>query len=470
MNIAFLKTLMGETFGKSALPHATGTVPAFPEDMVFDDDISGEMPNPLPNPLDVQYPAQAPVVEEVLPVNTDGENPPLLEGGLTAEYLEAHSGTEMDALEDIQQPEKLVNNILASSGTSISSHTGASNSSNDSPIGRAKPIVNVVNSTPVSTADADMPDPITLRPAQDLTAKADVNKSQEQPSLRDRRIDRSAPQAADKIQTPISEPMRQQITAGAAEFTETPLPNMPLSLRENMKQIHVMPNRNGTSRMTDVDAAKVQTRPVEPPLADEISTDDGKNRPEAALLSALRTRRVWSHDSGSPVSTIQIKNISLPAQNTLTTDIRPTASAVSDVTLDLDANFIDNLSREIGIIAQSKGIARFSLRPEHLGRIDVEIRGGEQGDEIKLTAETETVRQLLLQSQSRLEQDVRLQGHRLGGVEIETNADQSQERGAQDSAQGAGQKTRESDNHDANTDHSQPRGMAGQADKGARYA
>ena len=118
----------------------------------------------------------------------------------------------------------------------------------------------------------------------------------------------------------------------------------------------------------------------------------------------------------------------------------PLASNAGEAVLEFDANFIDNLTREISNIAQAKGIARFVLKPEHLGRIDVEIRGGEHGDDIKMTAETDTVRQFLVQSLSRLEQEIRLQGQKLTGVEIGTNLNQSQEQNGRETASSKGVK------------------------------
>ncbi|MEP6338873.1 flagellar hook-length control protein FliK, partial [Parasphingorhabdus sp.] len=150
----------------------------------------------------------------------------------------------------------------------------------------------------------------------------------------------------------------------------------------------------------------------------------------------------------------------------------PLASNAGEVVLEFDANFIDNLTREISNIAQAKGIARFALKPEHLGRIDVEIRGGEQGDDIKVTAETDAIRQLLVQSLSRLEQEIRLNGQKLAGVEIGTNLNQSQEQNARDTASSNGLKPGQVSGSAEDQDAQQysPGSDSGHTSSGARYA
>lgn len=150
----------------------------------------------------------------------------------------------------------------------------------------------------------------------------------------------------------------------------------------------------------------------------------------------------------------------------------PMASNAGEAVLEFDANFIDNLAREISNITQARGIARFALKPEHLGRIDVEIRGGEHGDDIKMTAETDTVRQFLVQSLSRLEQEVRLQGQKLTGVEIGTNLSQSQEQNARDTASSNGLKPGQASGSPDDPDAQQysAGNSAGQTSTGTRYA
>ena len=144
----------------------------------------------------------------------------------------------------------------------------------------------------------------------------------------------------------------------------------------------------------------------------------------------------------------------------------------ADAVLEFDSAFIENLTREISLIANSKGIARFSLKPEHLGRIDVEIRGGERGDDIKLVAETESVKQFLIQSQSRLEQELRLHGQRLTDLDIGAGLNQSPEREARESLQTENFRNRPKDSSDEEQAEQQYHAgtTSGQTSNGARYA
>ncbi len=89
----------------------------------------------------------------------------------------------------------------------------------------------------------------------------------------------------------------------------------------------------------------------------------------------------------------------------------------SPLPIDPDGLWVDRLAQEIGAMTGG-GAARFSLAPEHLGRISVEVSQHEGGTSVRIQAEEEAARALLLTAQERLAVEARAQGVRIADVSI----------------------------------------------------
>jgi flagellar hook-length control protein FliK len=64
-------------------------------------------------------------------------------------------------------------------------------------------------------------------------------------------------------------------------------------------------------------------------------------------------------------------------------------------------------------------MVRMQIMPEHLGRIDIEMLAGPERDHVRIVTEHNAVRDTLVHSQVRLEQDLRNQGQRNTEVTVE---------------------------------------------------
>jgi len=64
-------------------------------------------------------------------------------------------------------------------------------------------------------------------------------------------------------------------------------------------------------------------------------------------------------------------------------------------------------------------MVRMQISPEHLGRIDIEMLAGPERDHVRITTEHDAVRDTLVQSQVRLEQDLRNSSQRNADVTVE---------------------------------------------------
>ncbi|MEM8918310.1 MAG: flagellar hook-length control protein FliK [Pseudomonadota bacterium] len=243
--------------------------------------------------------------------------------------------------------------------------------------------------------------------------------------------------------------------------TASPKQSMPLAASANGKPEQLADDLKPAENM-DPEAAEIKSTASNAAQGSPVNP-----------LAGLRLRQSPTAETANDLQVGTMRALSPTSNSAKAADAMAQASAVSaDAVLEFDSAFIANLTREISLITNSMGTARFSLKPEHLGRIDVEIRGGEQGDDIKLVAETESVKQFLIQSQSRLEQEIRLHGQKLTSLDIGTGLDQGPERQASESRQAESSRTRS--NGTSDEEQAEPQYYAGTASgqnsNGARYA
>jgi len=83
-----------------------------------------------------------------------------------------------------------------------------------------------------------------------------------------------------------------------------------------------------------------------------------------------------------------------------------------------DSEWLDSLAKDITRAAQSDTHLRFQLNPEHLGSLKVEVLNGANGTSVKLTADTEAARAILVDAQPRLVAEARAQGLRISEAQV----------------------------------------------------
>jgi flagellar hook-length control protein FliK len=108
----------------------------------------------------------------------------------------------------------------------------------------------------------------------------------------------------------------------------------------------------------------------------------------------------------------------------VSTGIDPPAADLSVVhQLDLagDGAWLDQLTRDIARSADGSGQLRFSLAPEHLGRLDVQLAATADGTAIRLVAETREAHRIVADAQPQLVAEARAQGLRISETHVDLN-------------------------------------------------
>ena len=150
----------------------------------------------------------------------------------------------------------------------------------------------------------------------------------------------------------------------------------------------------------------------------------------AALAQALEAKDDRkANAAGSkpmPDQSSAVTSLAGAAAVTPTANVPPAAiqqSAPAEIAphhLDLvkDSEWLDSLAKDITRAAQSDTHLRFQLNPEHLGSLKVEVLNGANGTSVKLTADTEAARAILVDAQPRLVAEARAQGLRISEAQV----------------------------------------------------
>lgn len=97
------------------------------------------------------------------------------------------------------------------------------------------------------------------------------------------------------------------------------------------------------------------------------------------------------------------------------------AEPVIEQQLDLarEGEWLDRLAKDIARTAAGEGHLRFRLNPEHLGSLHVELTQGSSGASVRLTADTEAARTILVDAQPRLVAEARAQGVKIAETHVD---------------------------------------------------
>jgi flagellar hook-length control protein FliK len=89
------------------------------------------------------------------------------------------------------------------------------------------------------------------------------------------------------------------------------------------------------------------------------------------------------------------------------------------IDMGVEGQWIDRMAREIADISAGTGRATFTLNPENLGRLQVDILQRDDGADVRLIADTDEAAAALSQGRQQLQQDARLQAVRIHDVQVE---------------------------------------------------
>lgn len=169
-----------------------------------------------------------------------------------------------------------------------------------------------------------------------------------------------------------------------------------------------------------VDAAVQSARPAEA-LAAVFDRADLDIDP-AASLARTDFAAPTMMEAIPPSWAAALNAVSSPSQQ-LADVAAPQASAQANATpmetLNFDAGFVANIETQIARVANGGQTVRMQIMPENLGRIDIEMLAGPERDQVRIVTEHDAVRDTLVSSQHRLEQDLRSNAQRPTEVTVE---------------------------------------------------
>ena len=84
-----------------------------------------------------------------------------------------------------------------------------------------------------------------------------------------------------------------------------------------------------------------------------------------------------------------------------------------------DGEWLDRLARDIARTANHDAQLKFQLNPEHLGSLRIELTNAADGTAIRMTADTDAARNILVDAQPRLLAEARAQGLRISESHVD---------------------------------------------------
>lgn len=224
-----------------------------------------------------------------------------------------------------------------------------------------------------------------------------------------------------KVEAPTIAPEQAQVTDAAAT-AEIVVPG----------QIPLQPQRSTTTPASRtavsaagqraIQAAAQAARPAQA-LSALFDLADPSAQPvsAASMLDAVGAKTA---EAVPPSWAAALNAVVAPAiANTVQGLTAPVATGAAQAapleTLAFDAGFVGNVETQIARVVGGGQMVRMQISPEHLGRIDIEMLAGPDRDHVRITTEHDAVRDTLVQSQVRLEQDLRANSQRSADVTVE---------------------------------------------------
>jgi flagellar hook-length control protein FliK len=178
----------------------------------------------------------------------------------------------------------------------------------------------------------------------------------------------------------------------------------------------------------------VQTAPQQqaaqsPPAASRRSTEMAAPR----SASTTRKRADSAAAEAAPVGLTQRSVDTTAASNkAISGPASAKGDAVVQQTLSIakDGAWLDSLARDIAGSANNTGNLQFKLEPQNLGSLTVAISQSDDGASIRMTADNETTRNILLDAQPKLMAEARAQGMKISDSQVDVSKDQTQNQGS----------------------------------------
>ena len=104
------------------------------------------------------------------------------------------------------------------------------------------------------------------------------------------------------------------------------------------------------------------------------------------------------------------------------------------LTIAKDGAWLDRLAHDIASSAGNGGNLHFKLEPQNLGALSVAISQSADGASIRMTADNDTTRNILLDAQPKLVAEARAHGLRVSDTQVDLNQNHSQNQGANQDA------------------------------------
>ena len=169
--------------------------------------------------------------------------------------------------------------------------------------------------------------------------------------------------------------------------------------------------------------AQSQPGPVQPAQArrrgDEVSaprrTGDTRKRIDAATADAASAGLAQRGSETAP-----------PTIGRPVTDVHAKGDTIVEQTLTIarDGAWLDKLAHDIAGAGSGNDL-HFKLEPQNLGALSVAIRQSDDGASIRLTADNQTTRDILVDAQPKLIAEARAQGLKVSDTQVDVRQDQN---------------------------------------------
>jgi len=278
--------------------------------------------------------------------------------------------------------------------------------------------------------------PAPTGPAQARHAAADAQAQADQAATQDR-TDSDAAQAdaqtAQQQAQPAAKPTTTQLSPEAAKAVAA-------ALDQGDTNPAIVAPSDATSDPVATEAAKIQLKQQEkapqPAAAQQAQHQAAPAQPApprrrgeevAAPRRAGDTRRradITPTDAASAGLPHGVSDTAQPTIARAVTDVHAKGDTIVEQTLTIarDGAWLDKLAHDIASAGSGNDL-HFKLEPQNLGALSVAIRQSDDGASIRLTADTQTTRDILVDAQPKLMAEARAHGLKVSDTQIDVRQD-----------------------------------------------
>jgi flagellar hook-length control protein FliK len=217
------------------------------------------------------------------------------------------------------------------------------------------------------------------------------------------------------------------------------LPNSPIIMKADQSPKVIVPNGGPPVMEPDVDiGVHTQAAPVQTISARQNIARALQQPPQDAALPANQAGVTAITDLVRPLVSTPDESTSVSGgsfQAIITgrladTSVRPLTDAsfiVAERALDVARGslWLDQLAGDIAAMQDHDRDLSFRLIPTQLGQLDVKIAANDGGLQLNFSTQTDEAARIISQAQSRLVEELKAQGVRVAGSEVNTGSEQS---------------------------------------------